>query len=107
MPQGDVFGEVRLGKGETGREQPQNWALDPGGGETFSGGGSGYGEGPPDGSNQIKVVYRGKHLGHQVQILAKGKQLGIKVGDKFQVVEFPDVNQMVLAAAALTKRVSV
>ncbi len=80
---------------------------DAGEDETKGAGGAGYGEGPPDGSDEIKVVYRGKFLGHEVQILAKGRQLGIKVGAKFQVVEFPDINQLVLAAAELTKRVGV
>ncbi len=72
-------------------------ALDPGGGETMSGGGSGYGSGPPTGSDEIEYLFDGEKWGLRVRIWASGYRLGIWYGEKpadFYIYDFTNGNMV-------------
>ena len=79
-------------------------ALDPGGGETMGGGGSGYGEGPPDGSNEIRLMLDTTFVGHHVQVWTYGLLARVRVADKEAFIEMPNLNTLIDAVADINRK---
>jgi len=85
-------------------------ALDPGGGETMGGGGSGYGEGPPDGSSQIRLMLDADFKGVRIRVWTYELLVRIKVGSgssygtKQMFFRLPNLNALVNAVDGLNEK---
>ncbi len=110
---GGVFGTAEFFTGgycrraaEQGLLSPEGWGLeDAGEDEAEGGGGSGYGEGPPTGADEISKLFDGKKWGVRVRLWAKGQTLAVKVGDDFRVFDFTN-GDMVGVVDAIIKYIT-
>lgn len=83
----------------------EGWGLedDPGDDETEGGGGGG-GEGPPTGSDEIRLVFDAWFFRHHIRVWTYGLVARIKVGDEEAFVEMPNLNTLVDAVADIKRK---